>query len=157
MCRLAFPSTPSGFIRMVFKRESYGGQDQRHQYLRFEGLDYTNADIDDFEESAYWAKSARQILDKGDLSAYWVGISSVRYFLGTTMSYTSIRDLMLRRHRLIACRIAGRSRASEKVTVTDLFYLKGMDVGSVNIPYLLARYLRMFASGRKRGEMISRG
>ncbi|GJW90626.1 retrovirus-related pol polyprotein from transposon opus [Tanacetum coccineum] len=29
--------------------------------------------------------------------------------------------------------------APEKVTVTDLFYLRGMDVGSVNIPYLLAR------------------
>ncbi|GKC85421.1 hypothetical protein Tco_1141138 [Tanacetum coccineum] len=32
-----------------------------------------------------------------------------------------------------------------------------MDVGSVNIPYLLARYLRLFALGRKRGAMISGG
>ncbi|GKC53682.1 hypothetical protein Tco_1076427 [Tanacetum coccineum] len=32
-----------------------------------------------------------------------------------------------------------------------------MDVGSVNVPYLLARYLRMFASGRKQRAMISRG
>ncbi|GKF24161.1 hypothetical protein Tco_0076483 [Tanacetum coccineum] len=32
-----------------------------------------------------------------------------------------------------------------------------MDVGSVNIPYLLARYLRMFSSGRKHGAMISGG
>ncbi|GJW03682.1 hypothetical protein Tco_1562538 [Tanacetum coccineum] len=37
--------------------------------------------------------------------------------------------------------IAGRSQAPEKVTVTDLFYLRGMDVGSVNVPYLLARLL----------------
>ncbi|GJY27408.1 hypothetical protein Tco_0402134 [Tanacetum coccineum] len=36
-------------------------------------------------------------------------------------------------------RIAGRSLTSEKVTLTDLFYLRGMDVGSVNIPYLLDR------------------
>ncbi|GKF05443.1 hypothetical protein Tco_0036111, partial [Tanacetum coccineum] len=57
----------------------------------------------------------------------------------------------------IACSIVGRSQAPEKVTVTDLFYLRGMDVGSVNISYLLARYLRLFASGRKRGAMISRG
>ncbi|GKC00033.1 hypothetical protein Tco_0986169 [Tanacetum coccineum] len=36
-------------------------------------------------------------------------------------------------HKLIACSIAAR----------------------INIPYLLARYLRLFASGRKRGAMIS--
>ncbi|GJZ02277.1 hypothetical protein Tco_0520238 [Tanacetum coccineum] len=30
-----------------------------------------------------------------------------------------------------------------------------MDVGSVNIPYLLARYLRLFASRRKHEAMIS--
>ncbi|GKD14548.1 hypothetical protein Tco_1198955 [Tanacetum coccineum] len=45
----------------------------------------------------------------------------------------------------------------EKVIVTDLFYLSGMDVGLINIHYLLAGYLRMFALGRKRGAMISRG
>ncbi|GKA58340.1 hypothetical protein Tco_0757528, partial [Tanacetum coccineum] len=39
----------------------------------------------------------------------------------------------------------------------DLFYLRGLDVGSVNIPYLLARYLRRFAAGRKSGAYISRG
>ncbi|GKG51462.1 hypothetical protein Tco_0541846, partial [Tanacetum coccineum] len=39
--------------------------------------------------------------------------------------------------------------APEKVTVNDLFYLRGLDVGSVNIPYLLARYLRRFATRRK--------
>ncbi|GJS53809.1 hypothetical protein Tco_0627171 [Tanacetum coccineum] len=32
-----------------------------------------------------------------------------------------------------------------------------MDVGSVNIPYLLARYLRLFATGRKNGALISGG
>nr|GEZ32808.1 hypothetical protein [Tanacetum cinerariifolium] len=45
--------------------------------------------------------------------------------------------------RMIACSISWRSQAPEKVTLTDLFYLKGMDVGSVNIPYLLAKYLRL--------------
>ncbi|GJS34255.1 hypothetical protein Tco_0532637 [Tanacetum coccineum] len=166
-------------------------RDQRHQYLRFEGLEYTDADITDFEEilgriygrgihrvqvfdfggltdlmaeglsgrmlmehrdaqgqtralqfqlggfrrhiswrefllgmglhtaeeielvgfGVYWAESARQIPDKGDLSAYL------------------IRDPMLRLcHRLIACSIAQRSQAPEKVTVTDMFYMRGMDV-----------------------------
>ncbi|GJZ91968.1 hypothetical protein Tco_0664033 [Tanacetum coccineum] len=79
-------------------------------------------------------------------------------FLGTTPSYTAIRDPILRLcHRLIACSIAGRSQAPEKVTVTDLFYLRGMDVGSVNVPYLLARYLRFFAVERESGAHISGG
>nr|GEV52198.1 retrotransposon protein, putative, unclassified [Tanacetum cinerariifolium] len=50
-------------------------------------------------------------------------------FLGTPPSYTLIWDPILR----------------------------SMNVGSVNIPYLLARYLRRFASGRMQGAMISRG
>ncbi|GJX20156.1 hypothetical protein Tco_0222833 [Tanacetum coccineum] len=119
---------------------------------------HTAEEIESIGFSVYWAESARQITDKMDLSAYWLGISSAGDFLSTTSSYTSIRDPMLRLcHRLIACNIAGRSQAPKKVIVTDLFYLRGMDVGSVNIPYLLARYLRMFASRRKRGAMISRG
>ncbi|GKD59039.1 hypothetical protein Tco_1296548, partial [Tanacetum coccineum] len=47
--------------------------------------------------------------------------------------------------------IAGRSQAPEMVAANDLFYLRGLDVGSVNIPYLLARYLRRFSAGRKSG------
>ncbi|GJZ47198.1 hypothetical protein Tco_0601030 [Tanacetum coccineum] len=215
-------------------------RDQRHQYLRYEGLQYTNANVVDFEMrlakiyrrrciwfrlfeirgplvhellleffstfrfreavldldttralhfqlggvrrhiswrefilalglhiaeeiqtagfGLYWAESVRQISDKGDLSAYWVGISSAGDFLGIPPSYTLIRDPMLRLcHRLIACSIARRIQAPKKVTVADLFYLRGMDIDSVNIPYLLARYLRLFASGRKQGAMISGG
>ncbi|GKE50374.1 hypothetical protein Tco_1481632 [Tanacetum coccineum] len=56
---------------------------------------------------AYLAKSARKILDKGDLRDYWIGISSVRDFLGTAPSYTLIKDMILRLcHRLITCSIA---------------------------------------------------
>ncbi|GJY08555.1 hypothetical protein Tco_0375609 [Tanacetum coccineum] len=58
-------------------------------------------------------------------------------------------------HRLIVCGIARRSQALKKVAVTDLFDPRRMDVGSVNILYLLARYLRLFALGRKQGDMIS--
>ncbi|GKF11687.1 hypothetical protein Tco_0049613 [Tanacetum coccineum] len=138
-------------------------RDQRHQYLRFKGLQYTNADIADSEMTLgkiyrIEVESGRLISDKGDLSAYWRGISFEGDFLGTPASYTLIRDPMLRLcHRLIACSIAGRSQAPEKVTVTDLFYSRGIDVSSVNVLYLLARYLRLFALGRKYGAMISRG
>ncbi|GJU37337.1 hypothetical protein Tco_1185691 [Tanacetum coccineum] len=73
------------------------------------------------------------IPDKGDLRDYWIGISSVGYFLGTAPSYTSIRDLILRLcHGLIVCSIAGRSQAPEK-------------------------YLRLFAAGRKSGGLIFGG
>ncbi|GJU17497.1 hypothetical protein Tco_1145463 [Tanacetum coccineum] len=137
--------------------------------LRFEGLEYTDTDIADFEKrlgkiygregcsgtglhtaeemdttgfGLYWTESARQILNKGDLSAYWRGISSKGDFLRFVHFYTAIGDPMLRLcHRLITCSIDGRSQAPEKVTVTDLFYLKRIDVGSVNTPYLLARLL----------------
>nr|GEW02199.1 ribonuclease H-like domain-containing protein [Tanacetum cinerariifolium] len=119
---------------------------------------HTAEDIETVRFDAYWAESARKIPDKGHMRDYWIEISSIGDFLGTTLSYTSIRDSILRLcHRLIACSIAGKSQAPEKVTVTDLFYLRGMDVGSVNIPYLLARYLRLFASRRKQGAMISEG
>ncbi|GKE49979.1 hypothetical protein Tco_1481237 [Tanacetum coccineum] len=58
---------------------------------------------------AYWAESARQIPDKGDLRDYWIRISSAGDFLGTAPSYTYIKDPILRLcHRLIACNIAGR-------------------------------------------------
>ncbi|GKE15527.1 hypothetical protein Tco_1423104 [Tanacetum coccineum] len=79
-------------------------------------------------------------------------------YLGTAPSYTMIWDPILRLcHRLIACSIAGRSQVPEKVTVIDLFYLRGMDIDSVNVPYLLARYLRLFAAGRKSGVCIFGG
>ncbi|GKD47038.1 hypothetical protein Tco_1271683 [Tanacetum coccineum] len=119
---------------------------------------YTAEEMHTVGFGAYYAKSARQIPDKRDLRDYWIGISSAKDFLGIASPYTAIQDPILRLcHRLIACSIAGRSQAPKKVTMTDLFYLRGMDVGSVNVPYLLARYLRLFAAGRKSRAHISGG
>ncbi|GKD56893.1 hypothetical protein Tco_1290280 [Tanacetum coccineum] len=127
------------------------------QFILALGL-HTEEEMQTAGFGVYWAESARQIPDKGDMRDYWMGISSAGDFLGTTPSYTLIRDPILRLcHRLIAYSIAGRSQAPGKVTVTDLFYLRGMDVGSVNVPYLLARYLRLFAAGRKSRAHISDG
>ncbi|GJX62891.1 hypothetical protein Tco_0295791 [Tanacetum coccineum] len=141
---------------------------------RYQGLEYTDVDIDDFKTrltriykrevhrvhvfdfrglpnlmaeglsgrmlmeyrdnqgaagfGAYWADSARQILDKGDLKDYWIRISYAGDFLSTTLSYYTIRDPILRLcHRLIACSIVGRSQAPKKVIMTDLFSLRGMN------------------------------
>ncbi|GKF12238.1 hypothetical protein Tco_0050164, partial [Tanacetum coccineum] len=119
---------------------------------------HTDEELQTAGFGAYWTDSASQIPNKGDLRDYWIGISSTGDFLDTSPSYTMIRDPILRLyHRLIAFSIAGRSQAPEKVTVTDLFYLRGMDVDSVNVPYLLARYLRLFATRRKSEAHISGG
>ncbi|GJU05739.1 hypothetical protein Tco_1122169 [Tanacetum coccineum] len=173
-------------------------RDQRHQYLRYEGLQYTDANIVDFETrlariyrrvvhrvhvfdfgglpdlmakglsvrmlikhkdaqgvSLFTSQAWRRLFDirglltdprQGDLRDYWIGISSARDFLGTAPSYTAIRDLILRLcHRLITCSISRRSQAPEKVTVTDLFYLRGMDVSSVNTePTPVKHYCKPF-------------
>ncbi|GJU78519.1 hypothetical protein Tco_1275589 [Tanacetum coccineum] len=106
----------------------------------------------------YWSESERMIPRKGDLHDYWRDILTDGNFLGPPPSYTLIRDPVLRLcHRMMAHSIAGRSQVPEKVTVTDLFYLRGLDVGSVNILYLLARCLRRFAAGRKSGAHIFGG
>ncbi|GJW27258.1 hypothetical protein Tco_0041069 [Tanacetum coccineum] len=83
---------------------------------------------------AYWLGSERVIPDKGDLRDYWIEISSNRDFLGPTPYY-----------------------APEKVTGIDLFYLRSMDRGTANVPYLLAQYLFRHAVRRKSGARLSEG
>ncbi|GJW29147.1 hypothetical protein Tco_0046022 [Tanacetum coccineum] len=111
-------------------------REQRHPFLRYEGLQYSDTDIVDFElrlARIYRREVHRvQVFDFGGLpdlmdeglsarmlmehrDAQGIGISSAGDFLGTIPSYTAIRDLILRLcHRLIACSIAGRSQAPEK-------------------------------------------
>ncbi|GKA55927.1 hypothetical protein Tco_0754999, partial [Tanacetum coccineum] len=154
-------------------------REQRHMFPRYEGLEYPDTDIVDFKGilarihrrehrdeagvSVFTSRAWRRMFDiRGslvyELILEFFRISSARDFLSTALSYTLIRDPTLRLcHWLIACSITGRSQAPKKVTVTDLFYLRGMDVGSVNVPYLLARYLRLFAAGRKSVAHISGG
>ncbi|GJU30399.1 hypothetical protein Tco_1173988 [Tanacetum coccineum] len=114
-------------------------RDQRHQYLRYEGLQYTDADISNFESRLtriYRREVHRvQVFDFGGLPDLMTKGLSAR---------------MLMEHR-------DAKGAPEKVTETNLFYLRGMDVGSVNVPYLLAKDLRLFAAGRKSRAHISGG
>ncbi|GKE17495.1 hypothetical protein Tco_1425072, partial [Tanacetum coccineum] len=60
-------------------------------------------------------------------------------------------------HMMIACSISGRGQAPAKVTGVDLFYLRSIDRGTANVPYLLAQYLFRHAEGRKSGARLSRG
>ncbi|GJS77868.1 hypothetical protein Tco_0727749, partial [Tanacetum coccineum] len=160
-------------------------RDQRHQYLGFEGLQYTDVDIADFEtrlgkiyrrevhrvlvfdfvgltdlmakglsaeeiETAgfglYWAESGRQISDEGDLSAYW------REILILLLYAAAAND-----DRLLLVLLHVSLLLLSLVLLLMDVSAAGMDVGSVNVPYLLARYLRLFTSGRKQRAMISGG
>ncbi|GKA05196.1 hypothetical protein Tco_0684316 [Tanacetum coccineum] len=107
----------------------------------------------------YWADSLREIATKADVSGYWSRIASDGNFLEMVPSYTSIRDPLRRLcHKMIAVSISGRGQAPEKVTATDLFYLRSMDEGTtINVPYLLAQYLFRHAKGNKHTARMSGG
>ncbi|GJV46099.1 hypothetical protein Tco_1430635 [Tanacetum coccineum] len=127
------------------------------QFILVLGLHTTEEMVEDGFE-AYWLGSERVIPDKGDLSDYWIEISSDRDFLRVAPSYTYIKDLVRRLcYRLISCSISGRGQAPEKVTSTDLFYLRSIDRGAANVLYLLAQYLFRNAEGRKSGARLSGG
>ncbi|GJS21382.1 hypothetical protein Tco_0450014 [Tanacetum coccineum] len=144
------------FARMMMEHRDKAGvvvfTSQRmswRQFILALGL-HTGEEMESPDFTRYWRESERMIPGKGDLHDYWRDILTDGDFLRPPPFYTLIRDPVLRLcQRMMAHSIAGRSQAPEKVTVTDLFYLRGLDVGSINIPYLLARYLRRFVAGRK--------
>ncbi|GJR68876.1 hypothetical protein Tco_0014941 [Tanacetum coccineum] len=86
--------------------------------------------------------SWRQIPDKGDLRDYWMGISSARDFLGTTPSYTTIRDPILRLcYRLIACSIAGRSHAPEEGIFEGCLRWVSLPTEDAGLIFLVGQFL----------------
>ncbi|GJS68917.1 hypothetical protein Tco_0683482 [Tanacetum coccineum] len=127
------------------------------QFILALGL-HTKEEMVEAGFGAYWQGSERVIPDKRDLRDYWMEISSDKDFLGPTPSYVFIRDPVRRLcHRMIACSISGRGQAPEKVISVDLFYLRSMDRGTANVPYLLAQYLFRHAKGRKKRASLYRG
>ncbi|GJY53267.1 hypothetical protein Tco_0444931 [Tanacetum coccineum] len=123
------------------------------QFILALGL-HTEEEMGTLGFARYLSENKRMIPGKGDLHNYWRDISTDGDFLGPPPSYTLIRDPVLRLcHRMMAHSIAGRSQTPKKVTVTDLL----LNVGLVNIPYLLAQNLRRFAARRKSGAHISGG
>ncbi|GJW55138.1 putative ribonuclease H-like domain-containing protein [Tanacetum coccineum] len=86
-------------------------REQRHLFLRYQGLEYTDADIADFEE--------RMVMEHRDVKADALGLHTEEEMESPGFA------------RMMAHSIAGRSQAPEKVTVTDLFYLRRLDVGSI--------------------------
>ncbi|GJU11139.1 hypothetical protein Tco_1133535 [Tanacetum coccineum] len=111
-------------------RMVYTGDDGQEIFVSL----HTSKEMAEDGFEAYWLGSKRVIPDKGDLN-------------------------LLRRlcYRLISYNISGRGQAPEKVTATDLFYLRIMDRGTANFMYLLAQYLFMHAKGRKSCARLSGG
>ncbi|GJT81729.1 hypothetical protein Tco_1056071 [Tanacetum coccineum] len=121
-------------------------RDQRHQYLRYEGLQYSDVDIADFEErlERIHDRDARMLMKYRDNGGVIVFTSRAWRRLFDTKG-PLVRELILEFYSTL--------RFGEGLLDLDS---PRLDVGSVNIPYLLARYLRRFAAGRKSGALISR-
>ncbi|GJY34592.1 hypothetical protein Tco_0419061 [Tanacetum coccineum] len=128
--------------------------DQRYQYLRYERLQYTYADISYFKE----------IL--GRIYSREIHRVKVVDFQSMPELMRDVLDTrMLMEHHDDGGVLGGaRRRMSWRQFIVALgLHTKeemespGLDVGSVNIPYLLARYLRRFFARRKREDLIFRG
>ncbi|GKE63142.1 hypothetical protein Tco_1513509, partial [Tanacetum coccineum] len=146
-------------MRMVYTRDDgqeLGGARSSmtwRQFILALGL-HTAKEMAEDGFGAYWLGSERVIPDKGDLSDYWVEISSGSDFLRGAPSYTYIKYLVWRLcHRLISYNISGRRQAPEKVTATDLFYLRSMDREAANVS-CLAHHFGLVSDDGLRGLSI---
>ncbi|GJW08705.1 hypothetical protein Tco_1571128 [Tanacetum coccineum] len=139
-------------------------RDQRHLWLRYQVEGYTEDIVHDFEQrlEMIFGRQVNRVhtLDfegltpdmRQDLAERlrMVYTGDDGEFLRFAPSYTYIRDPVQRLcHRLISYNISRRGQAPEKVTATDLFYLRSMDRGATDVPYLVAQYLFRHAEGRK--------
>ncbi|GJV24533.1 hypothetical protein Tco_1377228 [Tanacetum coccineum] len=126
-------------------------REQRHPFLRYQGLEYTDADIAEFEERLERITVGRYIrgplirelileflstLRFGEVLLDLDAPGTIQFQLGRARRRLSWRQFIL---------ALGLHTGEEMES-------SGLDVRSVNIPYLLARYLRRFAAGRKNGD-----
>ncbi|GJS03689.1 hypothetical protein Tco_0320197 [Tanacetum coccineum] len=145
-------------------------RDQRHQYLRFEGLQYTDADIVDFEtrlgrmlmehrdaqgQSVFTSRAWRRLFEiRGPLVHELIleFFSTFRFKEAEVMETARFGLYWVESGRQISDKEDLSTYWREISSEGDFL---GMDIGLVNIPYLLARNLRLFTSRRKQGAMIS--
>ncbi|GJY83259.1 hypothetical protein Tco_0496635 [Tanacetum coccineum] len=94
---------------------------------------HTTEEMESTRFGAYWAESARQIPDKGDLSAYLRGISYEGDFLGTAPSYTTIKDPILRLcHRLLTEEDNGLTVMDQDLPVIDMAKMVAEGAPNIN-------------------------
>nr|GEY13780.1 hypothetical protein [Tanacetum cinerariifolium] len=146
-------------------------RDQRNQYLRFGGLEYMKANIIDFEErlGRIYGRGIHRMLVLGfeSLSAKMdEGLTSRMLMEHKDAQGHSLftshawRRRMSWREFILALGL----HTSEEIETAGfgLYWTEGarqiFNKGDlINIPYLLARFLRMFALGRKHEAMIFEG
>ncbi|GJU85663.1 hypothetical protein Tco_1293209 [Tanacetum coccineum] len=144
--------------------------EQRHRFLRYEGLEYPDTDIVDFDGrlARIHMKEVHRvpIFYFGGLSDLMAEGLTTRMTMEHRDEAGAILDLdtpgtlqfqlgRARRHMSWRQFILALGLHMEEEMQTAGF--DGMDVGSVNVPCLLARYLRLFAAGKKSGAYISEG
>nr|GEW44124.1 retrotransposon Orf1 [Tanacetum cinerariifolium] len=131
-------------------------KNKRHEWLRFDTQGYTDEEIQYFKSrlgKIYYRKVHRvQTLDFSGLAE----IEDWEVTKRLSMQHKSANGEVLFTASVWRELLGIRGPlAPEKVTTTDLFFLKSMDEGMVvNVPYLLTQYLFRYAWGRKAGTHI---
>ncbi|GJV21533.1 hypothetical protein Tco_1370553 [Tanacetum coccineum] len=90
---------------------------------------------------------------KDGFGAYWLG----RLFERRSLLYLHQRFSLEVVPQVDLIQHFWEGQAPEKVTTTDQFYLRSMDRGAANVPYLLAQYLFRHTEGRKSNARLSGG
>ncbi|GJT53683.1 hypothetical protein Tco_0988737 [Tanacetum coccineum] len=135
--------------------------EQRHLFLRYQGLDYTDEDIADFEERL-------ERIYGHEMDRAWGRLFDTRGPLVRELIlefFSTLRFGESESERMIPGKGDLHDYWRDISTHGDFLgpppsyfdQRSGLDVRSVNIPYLLARYLRRFATRRKSGAHISGG
>ncbi|GJW95238.1 hypothetical protein Tco_0174910 [Tanacetum coccineum] len=132
-------------------------RDQRHMFLKYEGMEYLDTDIVDFEgrlarihrrevhrvpvfdfgglpDLMAEGLSGRMLMEHRDEAGAILDLDTLgtlQFQLGGARRRMSWRQFILALGLYTDEEMQTRSQAPEKVTVTDLFYLRGMDVGSI--------------------------
>ncbi|GJX55857.1 hypothetical protein Tco_0285754 [Tanacetum coccineum] len=173
--------------------------EQRHIFFRYEGLEYTDLDIANFESrleriytreihkvhvvdfqgmskllrDSLFARMAMEHRDEVGVVVFtsqdWgrlfgtrgIGLGAYLEFLSTLRFGEVLLDLdapdTIQFQLGIGYLLKDKNKAKTEHGIGKSMKDRRLDVGSVNIPYLLAQYLRRFAAGRKSGAHISGG
>ncbi|GJX22657.1 hypothetical protein Tco_0227102 [Tanacetum coccineum] len=115
--------------------------DQRHLWLSYQsrGMGYTEEIVHGFEQRL------KTIFGRQEFMFEFFSTCRIGDEMGLDVAGT------------LCFYISGKGQAPEKVTATDLFYLRSMDRGAANVPYLLAQYLVRHAKRRNSGDRLSGG
>ncbi|GKB91380.1 hypothetical protein Tco_0963652 [Tanacetum coccineum] len=152
---------------MVFRQGSCEGQDmaplppkdQRHPWLRYQVEGYTEDIVHNYEQrlETIFGRSVNRDLFTSHM---WRRVFEIQgplvqefliYFILALGLHTAVEmaEDGFEAYWLGSERVIPDKGAPEKVTGIDLFYLRSMDRGTANVPYLLAQYLFRYAEGRK--------